>query len=348
MRVAAEIISSASVPGPPSLTILDVGHGSSCVITDGTVTVVVDTGPGVGLLEYLLDEGIRRVDSVVLSHADADHIRGLIALLGAAEFEVHQIVANSDALKASTMWSNLAWDIDNLKRRGILESEHQIVEGDDLPTQVPGCHISALAPRVGIVMTGPGAKDLQGRVITSNSASAVLLVQVGSRRVALLTGDMDELGFDHLQETGQDLTADLLIFPHHGGLAGGTAASAGRFAERLTSAVGPRDVIFSLDRRRYGTPRPEIIAGVLRAKPDVRIACTQLSESCAAELPSSLATHLLPLYASGREQNSCCAGTMRAMLTEDDSLMPSYQAHATFIGQIASTALCRRGLPGVI
>src|SRR5690349_16932675 len=86
-----------------SMTILDVGHGNCCVIAGGNddKIIIIDTGPGVGMLEYLLQEGISRVNSVVLSHADADHISGLISLLNTGTFQVDTVIANADALKRS-------------------------------------------------------------------------------------------------------------------------------------------------------------------------------------------------------------------------------------------------------
>jgi beta-lactamase superfamily II metal-dependent hydrolase len=325
-----------------SLTILDVGHGSCCIITDGPTTILVDAGPGSAVLEYLRQEGIGKIDSIILSHSDADHIRGAIALLGEKQFEVLEIIANSDGLKTSDVWRSLAWEIDNRRRRGLIRSDAQLREGDHLATQVAGSELTVLAPRSGLVLTGPGSRDPLGRLITTNSMSAVILVAAENHRIALLTGDLDELGLEHLLETGQDMTADILVFPHHGGLAGTTAHAAEAFAEKLTAAVQPNDVVFSLDRRRYGTPRPEIIAGVRRAAPDVRIACTQLSEACAAELPLAAPAHLLSLFARGREGNACCAGTMRVVLGDSENLEPKPDQHGSFVRQFALSALCMK------
>jgi competence protein ComEC len=325
------------------VTILDVGHGNCCIITDGTTTILIDAGPGSAVLEYLRQEGINCVDSIILSHADSDHIKGANALLGERQFDVREIIANSDAVKDSAEWSNLAWDIDMRRRNGMLRSEAQLREGDILATQVSGAELTVLAPRAALALTGPGSRDPSGRLITTNSISAVILVSSGARRVALLTGDLDEVGFDHLLDTGQDLHAEILVFPHHGGRAGGGGLRiTEQFATRLTAAVQPQVVIFSLDRRRYGTPRPEIIAGVRRAAPGAHIACTQLSTLCAPELPSDPPSHLLPLFARGRQRNACCAGTMRIRLNYNDFLEPASAAHMSFVQQFATTALCIR------
>src|SRR3990172_11947028 len=83
------------------LAVIDVGHGNAAVaVADGRV-VVIDAGPKVGLLEYLLREKIEDVDLVILSHADRDHIAGLIGLLGTGTIRVRRVRLNSDAMKGS-------------------------------------------------------------------------------------------------------------------------------------------------------------------------------------------------------------------------------------------------------
>ncbi len=134
--------------------------------------------------------------------------------------------------------------------------------------------------------------------------------------------------------------ADILVFPHHGGLSGSGAAALDQFTEALVRAVQPGDVVFSLDRRKFGNPRPEVIAAVRRAAPEARIACTELAEACAKNLTTDVPAHLLPLFASGMARRSCCAGTMRISLQADGNLAPTKGAHREFVERHASTALC--------
>ncbi|MGH7930926.1 MAG: ComEC/Rec2 family competence protein [Candidatus Binatia bacterium] len=327
----------------PSLTILDVGHGSCTILTNGARTTLIDTGPGAAVLEYLLQEEISVIDVIVLSHADEDHIRGLIALLGTEEFGVRRIQLNSDAAKTSEAWQNLAYEVDELRRVGLVTLEVQLREGDMIDSGIAGLELRVLAPRDRLIMRGPGSRDRDGRRITSNSISAVILVRYADRRVALITGDLDEVGLVHLVETNLSLAADVLVFPHHGGLAGGNGPAATAFARKLTSAVDPECIAISLGRGRYANPRPEIVEGMRQAASSARIACTQLSKDCASNLPSLEPAHLLPLFAGGAESRSCCAGTMRIELEEGSALLPDAAAHGAFIDVAApTTALCRR------
>src|SRR6185436_11845015 len=70
------------------LTILDVGHGNCAVLRDDRGAVIVDTGVGVTLLEFLEQCGITAIDAVLISHSDSDHVAGLIKLLSQPHIEV--------------------------------------------------------------------------------------------------------------------------------------------------------------------------------------------------------------------------------------------------------------------
>ncbi|WP_158629866.1 MULTISPECIES: ComEC/Rec2 family competence protein [Micromonospora] len=329
-----------------SLTIIDVGHGSCAVIAGKDSAVLVDSGPSASVLEYLLEQGIRIIDTVVLSHADSDHIRGLVALLGADDFEVRRVLLNTDSAKSSEIWQSLAYEVDDCRRRHQLDLQVQLREGDEISVDIPGVELSVLAPRDRLVMLGPGARDHLDRRLTSNSVSAVILVKVEDRRLALITGDLDEIGFDHLRDTRQDLSAEILVFPHHGGLSGSNPVDAGLFAYQLAQAVRPRQVAISLGRGRYPNPRPEIVEGIRTGAAEARVACTQLSGECCPKIPNVSATHLLPLYARGRRDGVCCAGTMRVDLGHDDGLLPKADGHMDYIRQVApASALCTRVLP---
>ena len=79
---------------PGRAWILDVGHGSSTVIEDPGHVSVIDGGPRDTLLRFLTDRNITRVDTVILSHADADHLEGISLLLSNTDFEVGQVFLN--------------------------------------------------------------------------------------------------------------------------------------------------------------------------------------------------------------------------------------------------------------
>jgi competence protein ComEC len=71
--------------GTPSglrITFLDVGQGDATLVQDRAATILVDTGPPDGpILERLRHAGVRRLDVLVVTHAQADHDGGAAAVL---------------------------------------------------------------------------------------------------------------------------------------------------------------------------------------------------------------------------------------------------------------------------
>jgi competence protein ComEC len=81
-------------PRPPmmtalALTALDVGQGTAVVVRVGQRTLLFDAGPAYEegfdagrsvVVPYLLAQGVRRIDTLVLSHGDNDHAGGVAAV----------------------------------------------------------------------------------------------------------------------------------------------------------------------------------------------------------------------------------------------------------------------------
>jgi len=190
-------------------------------------------------------------------------------------------------------------------------------------------------------MAGPGGRDLQGRQLSANSMSVVVRISYQSVPQVLLAGDLDAVGLDNLLEHYPSPRAAVLVFPHHGGRPAN--ADPTQYAIRLSQAVQPEVVVFSIGRGRYQTPRPEIVAGILRILPTAHIACTQLSTYCAVGLPSVSPIHLAPVVARGRASNACCAGSILLTLNPRAAQpLPGLRDHHAFVIANAPSALCRR------
>jgi len=316
------------------LTILDVGHGSSAVLTNGKVTSVFDAGLGGVLLDFLREHGISIVDYVFISHADTDHVAGLIGLISAGTVIVKKIYLNPDANRTSKIWGDLKSVLSEAKSKGtiILNALSTTIPGE---ITVADCEVHVLAPESVLAISGTGGTTAAGEKVTAHTLNAVIRLARGQKSIALLPGDLDELGLKHLLQNHKSLPANVLLFPHHGGISRKNTVA---FTTKLCKLVMPKIIIFSIGRGKHKTPRPEIVAAIRQTVPGVYIACTQLSEWCAATPQKDPGAHLNSEHASGREKNHCCAGTI---VIDISSVSPRQDRHTEFIKIAASTALCR-------
>jgi len=319
----------------PRLAILDVGHGNSAVLFDMD-GVVIDAGQGSALLEYLTENEVETIDVVLLSHADADHVGGLVQLLASGKFSIGKVRLNTDSDKQSKMWDDLVYELDQLD--DAVEFRPSLTSDDSGEFDQGEIHIEIAGPSNYLTSKGAGSVDRNGRKLTSNSLSAVVRLLKDGKPVALLPGDLDDIGFDDLLNHDVDLRARICVFPHHGGRP--SSGDPAQFVEALCNAVSPSLIIFSIARGMHQTPRPEIIAAVREALPKTRIACTQLSEHCAETVPGLDPGHLTKAFSRGRHTRRCCSGTILVSMGERIRILPQTKQHGAFIESAAPDALC--------
>ncbi len=317
--------------------ILDVGHGSSTVVQGANGVTIIDGGRGNTLPNFLIDRGIRKIDSLIVTHADADHIGGFSLLLSNDNFLVDRVFVNPD-VRDTTVWNDFVSVLNSARKKGTRYSL-ELTSDNPGPLSLDGVRLEILAPSQEIAVKTARGRAPSGRRLNANAMSAVVRVWAGGVPRLLIAGDIDQIGLDNLLENNIDITADVLLFPHHGGLPRGSSPE--EFVGALLGAVSSHLVVFSIGRGRYGTPRPEIVSAVLDGTQDTHIACTQLSAHCAVELPDS-SSELHNKFSKGAATAACCAGIIEISLEPDRSFVPARDDHLEFIRQNAPTALCKR------
>lgn len=79
-----ETLKAESEPEQMNVHFLDVGQGDCTLITCGDKSMLIDAGPdsaGTKVQYYLLDHNIHKLDYVIMTHPDADHIGGMDVVL---------------------------------------------------------------------------------------------------------------------------------------------------------------------------------------------------------------------------------------------------------------------------
>lgn len=242
-------------PAPGQFTVLaaDVGQGSALVVRTAGHALLFDTGPKIGVsndagarvvVPLLRALGLSRLDAVMVSHADTDHIGGAVS--------VYQ------AIEVNQLWSPLP-------------PEHPLRQTPSANGHIPEHHDCVAGQSwvwdgVLFKLLRPSAADLAQRTrMADNALSCVLqITSLGTTRshgdaqqkarVALLTGDVEaEQEAALVAELGHDLRADLLVVPHHGSKTSST--------QDFLDAVRPKQSVIQVGRRnRYGHPAPSVLA----------------------------------------------------------------------------------------
>ncbi len=221
--------------GQFELLAADIGQGSAVLVRTATHSLLYDAGPrysassdaGARTLVPLLRGLGERLDVLMLSHRDSDHIGGAAAvlamqpqaaLIGSIE-EEHALQALNPVqpCQAGQRWH---WD---------------------------GVDFDVLHP-----LAGAGAPSASGRMPSSNTLSCVLRIVSKQGAVALLVGDIEKAQEQALLARAAPLAADVLLVPHHGS----KTSSSGVFID----AVQPRAALVQAAyRSRFGHPAPEVV-----------------------------------------------------------------------------------------
>jgi len=263
----------------PTLYILAVGQGSSSVLVDTKGVTIIDAGPGSALLEFLRDKHIPVIDVLILTHSDKDHVGGVMALLTSKKVEVKNVYLNTDSIKGTKTWDDLAVSLLDYQERSKINLEPSVSPHLNGKLNRGEVTVEILAPNQYIALKGPGSKDRKGRTLTSNSVSAVVRL-VHKQPVAILPGDLDEVGLENLLDHCKDANAWLMVFPHHGGAPG--SGDVVTFTNKFCSCVQPEVVVFSVGGNTGSFPNPKVIETVDATLDGVRMLTTGSSKTFAA------------------------------------------------------------------
>jgi competence protein ComEC len=231
------IVPTQAKTAPHYMTVafMDVGQGDATLIRDGNgFDVLVDGGrKGTSdfLIDYLKGAGVDDLEIVVATHADRDHIGGLIGLIQGNEIPVESVYFNGYPGTTQT-WFEFT--------EAVTTAGFSLIEAQYPDTYTwGGITAQVLNPENGMVNPD------------QNEASVVLRIEYAQRSV-FLPADIDASVEAELPNRAVTLESDVLKVAHHG--------SSFSTSEDFLSNVLPQEAIISVGLNSYGHPSIETIS----------------------------------------------------------------------------------------
>ena len=222
------------VPRPATgeawVEVLDVGQGLAVLVRTARHTLLYDTGPLYSaeadagqriVVPYLRATGVEQLDTLVVTHRDADHSGGVRAVQDAVPI-ARTLTSMPELLGAGgaeRCTNAQAWEWDGVR----------------------------------FTMLHPDLPDYDKKAVKTNNMSCVLRVENAAGRSVLLTSDIEAIDEKALLARAPlMLRSDVLLAPHHGSRTSSTP--------EFIAAVGAREVVFPVGyRNRFNHPRPDVV-----------------------------------------------------------------------------------------
>lgn len=212
-------LSQPKADGRLRIDFLDVGQGDSALVAfPNGETLLIDGGGRVSfeklneensetfepdsqtigesvVSQYLWEKGYSKIDYILATHADTDHMQGLTDI--AKNFQLRQAFFGRTPFEDKD-FAALYEVLEKKKIEPII-----ISRGDEL--KIGGAKLQILFPE----------KDDSGKAISDNNQSVVLRIEFGAKKF-LFTGDIEKETEAKLLQSPMFLRADVVKVAHHG------------------------------------------------------------------------------------------------------------------------------------
>lgn len=212
-----------------SVTYLDVGQGNAVLVRQGDQAMLIDGGPRESssfVVSYLEQQGIQKLDYVLISHFDEDHLAGAIGAL--YKFPVETLIT-ADYETDSSIYDSYK---EAVEEKGYVPVHPSL--GDTFSLGSGSFRI--------ISPVSYGHED-------ENQDSVGIILENGSDRF-FIGGDIGLEGEKEILEAGVDIQADVMLMNHHGS----------HVSREFFQAVNPSWAVISCGAgNSYGHPRQDTV-----------------------------------------------------------------------------------------
>jgi competence protein ComEC len=314
---------------------LDVGQGNSSVIRllDRKV-ILFDAGPvGQGTVwNFLHANDVAEIECIVISHNDADHIRGFFKIAEAFGHRIKNIFVLKDRLKNSGQYDAAL----SLFRRGIIPRPQRA----EVRNLVEPLEIYR-NERISVEILYPDflCNESSLEAGSANRTSVIARVQSQNRTAILFPGDSTIEAWRDLETFSKllPLQTDIVVVPHHGGAISNKPEDV---AWLYSDAIQPKNAIVSVSSgNSFGHPQKETIDALVKS--GTRVLCTQLTHQCEpnfGNVSPGVMQEMLSFSRSSSESDNRhigCAGTVVSYLEPNKTKILRRQKHRNAIKNLA-------------
>lgn len=222
----------ASDNGNLEVHFIDVGQGSATLIESDGHYMLIDGGDSKyasRLVSYLQDESVNKLDYVIATHYDADHLNGIVGALNS--YDADTVIA-PDYKAESKVYKSF---------RSLIKEKNM-----DITYPVTGTEYKIGDAEFTILAPNDTHYD------DANDYSVAIKL-VNGENSFIMTGDAEIESEYEMIETGIDLSCDVYLAGHHG--------SKYSSSQAFMQAMHPESVVISAGKdNKYGHPSEEALA----------------------------------------------------------------------------------------
>ena len=233
-----------TIPLPhDKVVFLDVGQGDAILIQNQTSQVLIDGGPGMKVLERLGEElpwFDRRIEVVIATHPDQDHLEGLLHVLERYDVDLVLLPFMPHSTQLQKEW---------------LRTVQQVIADKNIEYRFGWRGQRVELPDATVKLVGPFSQE--GKIVAKGKQTnnAAILSRVDFHGLSfLLTSDAEEVVEKMLIAQSDPALLDVAVLKagHHG--------SKTSTSPELLSASSPHTVVISVgEKNRYNHPHPTVL-----------------------------------------------------------------------------------------